>query len=168
MVVDREYRERGLAKVLLNQLRQDDDDIYGLMSSHPAWRLRKHLEVSTLIYYIVDSVLKITGSINTHQLDFIGEHAKAIMEASPLGYVKDSKLYGSLFNPEDTSGHVSCVNTGFFVDHAEPLEALAWVREEWNWPLGKLYDGHEFVLILEVRRRARSRSRPTSGPKSVS
>jgi len=36
LVVDRNYRERGLALGLLNQLRQDDVDIYGLMSSHPA------------------------------------------------------------------------------------------------------------------------------------
>jgi hypothetical protein len=36
LVVDRNYRERGLAKCLLNQLKQIDVDIYGLMSSHPA------------------------------------------------------------------------------------------------------------------------------------
>lgn len=36
LVVDRNYRERGLAKGLLNQLKQNDVDIYGLMSSHPA------------------------------------------------------------------------------------------------------------------------------------
>ena len=36
LVVDRNYRERGLAKALLNQLRYDDSDINGIMSSHPA------------------------------------------------------------------------------------------------------------------------------------
>ena len=36
LVVHQDYRERGLAMGLLNQLRQHDDDIYGLMSSHPA------------------------------------------------------------------------------------------------------------------------------------
>jgi hypothetical protein len=87
------------------------------------------------------------------------------MEASPIGYVKDAKLRGNLFTPEDTSGFVSCVDTGFFVDHTEPLEALAWVREESDWPLGDLSDGHEFLLILEARRRARSRSLSTSRPK---
>ena len=58
------------------------------------------------------------------------------MEASPVRYVKDAKLRGSVFDPGDTSGLVSCVDTGFFVDHNEPLEALAWVREEMAWPLG--------------------------------
>jgi hypothetical protein len=36
LVVHADYRERGLAVSLLNFLRQDDDDIYGIMSSHPA------------------------------------------------------------------------------------------------------------------------------------
>jgi hypothetical protein len=81
------------------------------------------------------------------------------MGCSPISYIKDAKLSGSLFNPEDTNGVVSSVDTGFFVDHEEPLEALLWVRENMNWPLGELIDGHEFLLILQVRRRARSTSR---------
>jgi hypothetical protein len=36
LVVHIDFRERGLAIGLLNLLRQDDDAIYGLMSSHPA------------------------------------------------------------------------------------------------------------------------------------
>jgi GNAT superfamily N-acetyltransferase len=36
LVVHREYRERGLATGLLNELKQDDDDIYGVVSSHAA------------------------------------------------------------------------------------------------------------------------------------
>lgn len=36
LVVHSDFRERGLAVGLLNQLRQDGDDVYGLMSSHPA------------------------------------------------------------------------------------------------------------------------------------
>jgi hypothetical protein len=36
LVVHRNYREHGLATGLLNELRQDDDDIYGVVSSHPA------------------------------------------------------------------------------------------------------------------------------------
>ena len=71
------------------------------------------------------------------------------MEASPIG------------TPSDTSGLVSSVDSGFFVDHAEPLEALAWVRQEMVWPLGELADGHEFLLILEARHRSRSRSTST-------
>lgn len=36
LVVHGDFRERGLATGLLIQLRQDDDAIYGIMSSHPA------------------------------------------------------------------------------------------------------------------------------------
>ena len=54
---------------------------------------------------------------------------------------------------------VSSVNTNFFVDHTEPLEALASVKENMDWPLGELTDGHEFLLILEAKRRARHKSR---------
>ena len=36
LVVYEYFRERGLAIGLLNQLRYYDDNIYGLMSSHPA------------------------------------------------------------------------------------------------------------------------------------
>jgi hypothetical protein len=82
------------------------------------------------------------------------------MKASPVGYVRDAKLRGRLFESKDTSGLVSSVDTGFFVDHEEPLEALAWVRESIEWPLGELLDGHEFVLILQAR--CRSRSKPSS------
>lgn len=36
LVVDRNYRERGLASGLLRSIRFDTDDMYGIMSSHPA------------------------------------------------------------------------------------------------------------------------------------
>ncbi len=85
------------------------------------------------------------------------------MAASPVTYVKNAKLRGTVFDPGDTSGLVSSVDSGFFVDHNEPLEALAWLREDMEWPLGELFDGHEFLLVLEARRRSRSRS--TSRPK---
>ena len=81
------------------------------------------------------------------------------MRASPISYVRGTKVCGSLFDPDDTSGMVSGVDTNFFVDHTEPLEALAWEREIMDWPLGELIGGHEFLFILEVRRRARPTSR---------
>ncbi|KAK3174280.1 hypothetical protein OEA41_001524 [Lepraria neglecta] len=116
---------------------QDDDAIYGLMSSHPAACL---------------AAAKAFGSgINTVAVGFIRDNAEAIMESSPISYVKDAELRGSLFNPEDTSGVISSVYTQFFVDHTEPLEALAWVREGLDWPLGELLDGYEFLLMIELK-----------------
>ena len=89
------------------------------------------------------------------------------MKASPIRYVKEAKLRGNLFHAEDSSGLVSSADTGFWVDHTEPLEALGWVRDTVDWPLGELHDGHEFLLVLEGRRRIRSRSQPTSRPKAT-
>jgi hypothetical protein len=100
------------------------------------------------------------GGINTVAVGFVRDNAETIMKASPIAYVKDAELRGSLFDPEDASGAVSSVYTKFFVDHTEPLEALAWVREGLvDWPLGELLDGYEFLLVIAVRRRDRSRSR---------
>jgi len=155
---------------LLNQLRHDDDDIYSLMSSHPAACLAaaKAFGSKRISISVVNPTLNITGSISTVRLDFIKAHAEKIMKASPIRYVKDAKLRGSLFNSEDASGLVSSVDTGFWVDHTEPLEALAWAQEIVDWPLGELHDGHEFLLVLEARRRTRSRSRSTSRPEALS
>jgi hypothetical protein len=81
------------------------------------------------------------------------------MSTSPIPYIRDAELCGTIFDADDTSGIVSGVNTNFFVDHTEPLEALAVVEDEWQWPLGKLPDGHEYLLILPAKqRRSRSRS----------
>ncbi|KAB5560316.1 hypothetical protein GE09DRAFT_1173009 [Coniochaeta sp. 2T2.1] len=111
LVVSRNYRERGLASGLLTSLRREGDDIYGIISSHPA----------------------------------------ACLAAT--------KSFGSELFDRVSHGIVSGVNTHFMVDHREPLEALVLVRETWNWPLGDLPDGHEYLLILPAKsRRSRSRS----------
>ena len=168
LVVHSDFRERGLAAGLLNQLRQDDDAIYGLMSSHPAACLAAAKAFgskrnATLPCFDFDSDVFV-GGINTVAVSFIRDHAEAIMKVSPIRYVKDAELRGSLFDPEDTSGVTSSVYTKFFVDHTEPLEALSWVREGLDWPLGELLDGYEFLLIMKVRRRDRSRSRSSTRP----
>jgi len=54
-------------------------------------------------------------------------------------------------------GPSSGVDTEFFVDHEDPLSALAWLREQEVWPLGDLPDGQEFVLLFESMRHRRSR-----------
>jgi hypothetical protein len=85
------------------------------------------------------------------------------MKSSPIPYIKDATLRGTIFQPEDTSGMVSGVNTGFFVDHEEPLEALQAVRETWQWPLGDLRDGHEYLLVMLAKhRRSFQRGRATA------
>ncbi|CAJ2508386.1 Uu.00g134120.m01.CDS01 [Anthostomella pinea] len=155
LVVDKEYRERGLASGLLRSLRLNVDDVYGIMSSHPAACLAAAACFGTTIEKV--------------PLDFIAENADLLMKSSPIRYIHDAKLCGSLFNTEDSTGLVSGVDTGFFVDHGEPLEALSLVRETWNWPLGELPDGHEYLLIVQGKhRRSRSRSVPKSTDQHLS
>lgn len=70
------------------------------------------------------------------------------MSTSPVPYIRDAELCGIIFDGKDTTGIVSGVNTKFFVDHKEPLKALAVVEKKWDWPLGKLPEGYEYLLIL--------------------
>jgi hypothetical protein len=74
-------------------------------------------------------------------------NAREILKASPVSYVRDAELRGRLFDNEDRSGVMSSVDTGFFVDHEEPLEALDRVREEKDWRFGELLEGHEFLFV---------------------
>ncbi len=80
------------------------------------------------------------------------------MKESPIPYIRDVKLRGKLFDPQDASGLVTGADTGFYVDHEEPLEALARVRQSTEWPLGELLEGHEFLLILPAPRHSPPRS----------
>ncbi|KAI1739674.1 hypothetical protein F4680DRAFT_421165 [Xylaria scruposa] len=144
LVVVKGYRERGLATSLLRALREDTDDIFGIASSQPAACLAATKAFGT--------------TIERSSLDFIAKNAGSIMKASPVLYIRDSRLRGALFDDKDSTGLVSGVDTEFLVDHDEPLEALNKVRELWDWPLGELPDGHEYLLIIQGKHR-----RPSSG-----
>ena len=115
----------------MNQLRQNGDDVYGLISSHPAACLAAAKAFGSRGYILlcVDANSLIDG-IGTVAVSFIRDNAKAFINMSPISYIKNAKLQGSLFDVKDTSGLVSSVYTDFFVDHTELLEALNWVQEE--------------------------------------
>lgn len=81
-------------------------------------------------------------------LAFIRENASSVISASPISYIRDAKLCGSVFDPDDASGLVSGVDTAFFVDHEEPVKVLTAVRQNGMWPLGDLLEGHEYLLII--------------------
>ncbi|KAI1951922.1 hypothetical protein LOZ57_001335 [Ophidiomyces ophidiicola] len=140
LVVHREYRRRGLATGLLNELRETNSsgggEVCGILSSHPAACL---------------TVAKVFRR-SCIRLDFIQAHAAAIMKASPVSYVRDARLHGSLFDSAtNPHGAVSSADTNFHVDHREPSAALAEIRATMDhyWPLGDLGgDGHEYLLIV--------------------
>lgn len=58
------------------------------------------------------------------------------------------------------------LRSDFGVGYTDPLGALGWAMNIVDWPLGELHDGHEFLPILEVRGRTRSRSRSISKPQN--
>lgn len=75
------------------------------------------------------------------------EHGAGIMAASPVKYVRDAKLKGSIFGIDD--GTVCCADTNFWVDHAEPLAILAEVKNKVTWPFGELPEGCEFLVLVK-------------------
>lgn len=169
LVVHRDFRQRRLATRLLEKLRKRDDEIFGIMSSHPAALMAiskacggKYPSVAHLIGIQLTSMTAF--SFPHARLDFMQACASEVMAGSPIAYVQTAKLCGSLFQPDDTvtgsSSLVSGVDTNFFVNHEEPLDALAWLQDQGLWQLGRLPDGVEFLLIFETPRR---RSRLVSG-----
>lgn len=76
--------------------------------------------------------------------------ANKIMDTSPVEYVRTARLHGSLFDNKVSDGTVSCADTNFFVDHAEPDAALEAVPSRGpKWPPGRLPEGHEFLALME-------------------
>ena len=96
-------------------------------------------------------------------LHFIRENAETILRTSPIPYIRDAKLCVTIFEPLDSTGIICGADTKFFVDHEEALNALKIVQGRYNWPLGELSDGQEYLLILPskyCRLRRRSSGRP--------
>lgn len=87
-------------------------------------------------------------------LEFVGEHAAGIMAESPISYIREAKLRGTLFDAEDDTGLVCGVDSSYFVDRNEALTCLnlfnGYPKGSRNeWPLGDLPVGHEFLFLFE-------------------
>lgn len=114
------------------------------------WLHLKPARVSTFVRPSTPGLTSI-ADLRDIDLDFIRQDASAIMRRSPVEYVQNARLVGSLFNKATLDGSVSLGDTGFFVDHAEPLQTLDSVRSTSQWPLGELLEGHEFIMLSKVR-----------------
>ncbi|KAI0691088.1 hypothetical protein C8T65DRAFT_670824 [Cerioporus squamosus] len=145
LVVDVNQRKRYIATELLQTLKYhtwyEGVTMMGLVSSHPA---------------ACHALCKL-NSLATKQVDlqFIATHAQGVLKSTTIEYLKTAELRGSLFQPSVTNGTVSSVYTQFFVDHAEPQEALNVYVEQNRWVL--------FLLLLPV-----SPVSPTSRSSSAS
>ena len=107
--------------------------------------------------------------IDNVDMRFARAHAQDVVAASPVPYVRAARVHGSVFADGEggrcDDGVVSTVDTGFFIDHAEPDEALRSVLDggcggggawPWPWPFGRvLPEGHEFLVLVVDRGRGR-------------
>ena len=72
------------------------------------------------------------------------------MLSSTIDYLKTAQLRGELFQENSDTGAVSSIFTEFYVDHAEPLEALDKFKARGRWCLGKLLEGHKYLALFPV------------------
>jgi hypothetical protein len=91
-------------------------------------------------------------SITEVDLSFTQAKAEEILSFIPVDYLRNKPLRGRLFAAGETSEVVSLVDSSFFVDHEEPSRAQKEFEEthKMGWPLGKLVEGHEFLMVLKV------------------
>ncbi|MCJ1377439.1 hypothetical protein MMC17_000534 [Xylographa soralifera] len=138
LVVNAAHRRQGLATRLLRKVREGEQDWrFGILSSHPA--------------AILAALRAFGPGIEEVDLGVAREHACAIIRESPVTYVRMAKLHGSLFERGVTDGAVSSADSGFWVDHQEPLDTLKAIRDRGRvWPFGELVDGHEFLLLVKA------------------
>lgn len=77
-----------------------------------------------------------------------------LSHASHLVLSKISKLFGSLFRPNNTVSAAS-LDSGdddnFFVHHEEPLGALEWPRRKAFWSVGHSLDGFQVPAYLNLQ-----------------
>ncbi|KAI0808226.1 hypothetical protein C8Q74DRAFT_1434810 [Fomes fomentarius] len=141
LVVSSDCREKGIASTLLRMLPGPGFACaaIGLVSTHPAACL----------------ALAKSANVKITQLNlaYIEAHAQEILRTAPVKYLQGAQLHGSLFGDSSAGrGVVSTLDTAFYVDHGEPLEALRRWKEEHSveWPLGELPEGHEFFVVVPI------------------
>jgi hypothetical protein len=116
----------------------------------------QNMAVSLPFFILLKFIAKIILELSScHDIDiaFIKKTARQILSMTPIEYLKNVELRGSLFedNHDSTStGTVSCAYSEFFVDHTEPLEAMKVFKQKGDWVLGDLLEGHEFLVIVPI------------------
>lgn len=127
------------------KLREGYADVaFGILSSHP--------------FAILATLRAFGGGPAEAEVDLLmtQKYATSIMSSSPVEYFRHAKPQVSLFEDLPAiEGTVSCADTNFWVDHAEPLQALETIKVGGIvWPLGILPEGYEF--LVSVKNRAQS------------
>ena len=107
--------------VLLWELIDYDVDIHGLMGPHAATCLaavrafgNMHPELPCFVYFKKQNSTNL-GSIDDIDLHFMKQNAAAIIQASPVSYVRSGRLVGKLFDSSDENGSIVGINTCFWI-----------------------------------------------------
>ena len=147
LVVHSAHRNRGVATAMLRGLWGGEDVwAYGIASAQPfaCMALARACDGGR-----ADGG---SGGIAGVDLSFLRDDVEGVMKASPLRYVREGKVRGTLFNRDGMGGEVVCVvDTGFWVSHEEPMRAIEVLRGMGReWPLGEvLPEGCEFLLLVK-------------------
>lgn len=160
LVVHRQYRRDRVATMLLIGIHHETDNVFGIMSSHPgackalarACGGGQRTPGTSWGPQIAFANRNNPGIPLTYfSLDFAREHAAEIMAGSPVSYVRDAQLRGNIFNHDGRSTvSLECgVDSNFYIDHTETNEAVERLEKAGHWSLGKLPDGHEFLVLFE-------------------
>jgi len=158
LVVHPRFRGHGIAKNMLKKLERPYIYGYGIVSSHAhaimaATRAfgRKSEDAPEDAPACLRTVREHAAQARVQQsLNFIQEHAVKVMKRSPIRYIREAEVHGTLFG--DVGDNVSTVDTKFLVDHSEPEEALQLVKKAGvQWALGTLPEGHEFLTFIRPR-----------------
>lgn len=168
LVVRSDLRRQGIATTMLRELRDHEKGsttCFGILSSHPA-------AILAFTKVFADRPDESMLSRLAEERVGIREHPRKVvledlhMAVSPVPYVRRAAFEMALdgFADERAFGGVliGSANTNFYVDHAEPKEALDELqRRGRRWPFGELPEGSEY-LVVAMKFGHRHRSSSTS------
>ncbi|KAI9668383.1 MAG: hypothetical protein M1831_001137 [Alyxoria varia] len=158
LVVEERFRERGVATRLLSAVKEAEDKVFGICSSHPA-----ALKAAGRAWSATSSWTRPQES----QFAFMKKHARDLVKTAPIDYVRRAKVRGTLFDDDSDTSSLAHLDTRFYVDHREPDRALERVRAQGKeWPFGGLPEGSAETLSAQYsipERKFQSDSRKLRG-----
>ena len=141
MLVKTEMRSHGIAEAMLYELKRAAGtgafDVFGIVSSHP---------------HAIMALCRACGHHSVEEMDLhlLRTQAAPCMAYSPVRYIREGKMNGSLWGLGDTTG-VATLDTTFLVERQGMREAMRSMTERGRqWPLGGLPEGHEWVCMVKA------------------
>jgi len=124
LVVNKNYRRRGVAAHLISTALDGKDICAGLVTSHP---------------YAVRALEN--ACRKACNVDFTFRWGQTILGICGVEYLRELVV----------TNENCAVNTNFYVDHTEVNQIIERMGAEGRWFLGSLEDGEEFVAVVDLR-----------------